>query len=419
MAELHQYRLLILFSYLIVQGFSYWLDFLNLRHMNKHKSEIPAGFEGLMDTDTIAKATSYTAKSTRLNLIESVFGSLLMLVFLYCGLLDSYSGWVDSLKLHFIAAGAVFFLLLQYAGTLISIPFGLYGTFVIEKKYGFNTMSSGLWISDLLKSLVLSTILTAAITAAGLWIIQTSPSFWWFYVWSFFLVFSLFMMYISPYVIEPLFNKLTPLEDASLTEHIRDVMSRADIRVERVLKIDASKRSRHTNAYFTGIGRVKRIVLFDTLLEKITEKEIIAVLSHEIGHWKKKHILKRIAAMEVIALVGLYVSFRVLQIDFLSDIFTPSSGSFYARVIILGFIGGIIAFPFTAVSSYISRRHEEEADRFASELTGDPESLASALVKLSKDNLSNLHPHPWYAAFHYSHPPAAKRIHNLREMKRA
>jgi STE24 endopeptidase len=416
MDSLQQYRIVILLCYLLVQGADYWLELLNLRHMKQHGRKIPVGFENHIDETTLGKAVAYTIDRTRSGMVESAAGSILMLIFLFGGLLGIYDTWVQSLHLPFIAAGILFFLVLHYVSTILSLPFSLYNTFRIENSYGFNTMSGKLWASDLLKSTLLSTLLLGAMAAAGLWIVQSSTEYWWLYTWGFFLVFSLFLMYISPYVIEPLFNKFTPLEGEALTDRIRETMAKAGIQVSSVLKIDSSKRSHHTNAYFTGIGKVKRIVMYDTLLAKMDEGEIVAILAHEIGHWKKRHVLKRIVAIEILALAGMYLAFRLLQSDLPAALFGLKEATFYAKAVILSFIAGIITFPFTALSNAVSRRHEQEADRFASELTGDPESLATSLMKLSRDNLSNLHPHPWYAAFNYSHPPVAERVKMLRSL---
>jgi STE24 endopeptidase len=195
-------------------------------------------------------------------------------------------------------------------------------------------------------------------------------------------------------------------------------MGKVGIKVRRVFRIDASKRTKHTNAYFTGIGKVKRIVLYDTLIEKMDRDEILSVLAHEAGHWKKKHLLKNIIVTEAIALIALYVSYHLLQSDILLDILSIEKSSFFAKVVILGFIGSIVSFPFSPLFNYFSRRHENEADRYSYELTENKESMISALVKLSKDNLSNLHPHPLYALFHYSHPPVLERIRRIRELGR-
>jgi STE24 endopeptidase len=318
----------------------------------------------------------------------------------------------------FIVSGLLFFLILSYANTVISIPFSLYSTFRIENKYGFNTMTPVLWLKDFFKSLILSTIITGILVSVGLWIVQSSPGAWWIWIWGFFLVFSLFMMYISPYVIEPLFNKFTPLEEQVLVEQIKHMLHKVSITVSRVFRMDASKRSRHTNAYFSGIGGVKRIILYDTLLEIMNHDEILAVLAHEAGHWKRRHILKMIIATEFLSFCLLYGVSRIFQTDLLTDLFHIQNGTFFAKIVIIGFLGGIVSLLFIPFSSSISRRFEREADRFAYSLSGNNESMISALIKLSKDNLSNLHPHPLYAAFYYSHPPMVQRIEHIRNLKR-
>ena len=411
---MQKYQLIILICYLLVEGFEYWLRFINLRYMKKHGTEVPAGFEGYIDESVLKKTQAYTLDMSRLSLAESVFSSAVMIVFLFGGLMNAYNSWIGSFKLSFVPQGAVFFLILTFLNTALSIPFSLYRTFRIENRYGFNTMTPALWLTDLVKSFFLSAVILGIALFAGLYIVRQSPGYWWLLVWGFFFILSIFLMYISPYVIEPLFNKFTPLEGGELETKIRDMMKKVGIRVSRVFKIDASKRSRHTNAYFTGIGRTKRIVLFDTLIDMMEQNEILAVLAHEAGHWKKKHVLKRIVAFECLSLVVAYIAFRILSTDILSNIFHIQGETFFAKLIILGFIFGIVSFPFTPVSSYISRRHEDEADRFASELSGHPESLATSLIKLTKDNLSNLHPHPFYAKFYFSHPPIVERIRRLR-----
>lgn len=401
--------------YLLVQAFEYWLKFLNLQYMKKYGTRVPEGFEGYIDEQALRKTYAYTIERSSLSFIELVFGNIAMIVFLFGGVLGIYNRWIGSLGLPFVVKGTVFFLVLAFVTTLLSVPFSLYSTFRIENKYGFNTMTWKLWVADLAKSLLLSAVILGIVSLGGFSIVQHSPGYWWLFAWGFFFVLSIFLMYISPYVIEPLFNKFTPLEGGELEEKIRELMNKVGIRVTRVFTIDASKRSRHTNAYFTGIGRVKRIVLFDTLMEMMSQSEIIAVLAHEAGHWKKKHVLKRIILFELMSLAGAYLSFLVLRSNILSDMFGIKGEAFFAELVVLGFIFGIAAFPFTPLMTLFSRRHEDEADRFAIELTGDPGSLATSLIKLSKDNLSNLHPHPLYAKFYYSHPPIVERIRKIRE----
>ena len=384
--------------------------------MKRFGLSIPPEFEGMIDEPLLKKVQEYETEKTRCSFVSSIFSNIVTIIFIFGGILDVYNSWVSSLNRPFVLSGILFFILLSYASSVISIPFSLFVTFKIENKFGFNVMTPKLWLTDFLKSIALSTVLTGIVLSIGLWLIQSSPDFWWIWVWGFFLIFSPFMMYISPYVIEPLFNKFTPIEEPDLEDRIKNLMQKADIRVSRVFRMDASKRSKHTNAYFSGIGKVKRIILYDTLLEKMNHDEILAVLAHEAGHWKKRHILKMIIAAEIVSFIGIYISFRILQTDFLADIFQIQKATFYAKLVLLGFIGGILSFPFTPLGSYVSRRFERQADKFAYELTENREAMASALIKLSKDNLSNLHPHPVYAAFYYSHPPVIERIRNIKGM---
>lgn len=409
--------LIVLTIFVAERCFHYFLDGVNLKHQKINGLNIPQGFEGVIDTDTLRKTTEYSIAKTRFGIFSGIFGDLTTGFFLFTGLLGMYSAWNTSLQLPFILSGLIFLLPLMYAENILNIPFDIYQNFKIEKKFGFNTMTPGLWFSDFIKSILIETILFGALLSAGLWIVLSSSSLWWLWLWLFFFTFSLFMLYISPYVIEPLFNKFTPLDDPELEEKIKLTLAKTGISVSRVFKMDASKRSKHTNAYFTGIGHVKRIVLFDTLLKQMNADEIVSVLAHEAGHWKKKHVLKTIIAYEVISLVVFFLAFQLIQKPFLSELFHINNDSFFAKVVILGFLGGLAGFFAAPLSAFLSRRNEREADRYAFDLIGTCEHLVSALIKLSKDNLSNLHPHPLYVAFHYSHPPVLDRIKTLRSFR--
>jgi len=411
---MNTFQLIILFGFLLVTAFGYGLKFLNLSHLKKYGDVVPEEFKDYIDADLLKKTRDYTVEHSKFGFVESIFGNILVLIFFFGGLLNIYNSWIVSFNMPFILSGIVFFLVLNYANTIISIPFDIYSTFRIENKYGFNKMTMKLWITDFIKSIILSTIFISIMTAGALYLVKASPDFWWLFVWLFFLLFSIFMMYISPYVIEPLFNKFTPLENEEIESSIRDIMKKVGIKISRVFKIDASKRSAHTNAYFTGIGKVKRIVLYDTLLQKMEKSEILSVLAHEAGHWKKKHVLKMIIVVEAMSLIGIYAAFMIIKSGILAEIFKIQNDTIFANLLMLGLIGGIISFPLTPVFSYLSRRHEREADRFASEMTENPEAMATSLIKLSKDNLSNLHPHPLYAGFYYSHPPVVQRIREIR-----
>lgn len=406
-------RFIVLMAYLCMQAAEFGLQFLNLGHLHRQGSAVPAEFRGHIDEPLLRKTQAYTAVRTGFSLVESCFGIFIVLIFFYGGIFDRYNSWVMSFDLAFPLQGALYFLLLSYAASLLSLPFGLYGTFRIENRFGFNTMTGRLWFADFLKSLMISTVLLGVLFTGGFWIVQASPEYWWLFVWAGFFLFSIFLMYISPYVIEPLFNKFSPLEDENLTGRIRDMLSAADIRVSRVFVMDSSKRSTHTNAYFTGIGRTKRIILYDTLLKKLDHDEILAVLAHEAGHWKKRHVLKMIALFETFSFAGAYLAFRLIESGAVSAVFPLAEPVFFSDCVVIGFVASFALFPLTPLMSGLSRRHERDADRFASALSGMPGKLASSLIKLSRDNLSNLRPHPLYAAVYYSHPPVLQRVRAL------
>ncbi|HZV80977.1 MAG TPA: M48 family metallopeptidase [Geobacteraceae bacterium] len=408
---------LLLFAlFALTTAFTYWLRHINLAHMKLHGTKIPHGFEKIVSEETLARTVDYTLESSRLGLWESLFDNLLLVLFLFAGLLQLYDAFTLGITASPLLQGVMFFIILSWAQTILEIPFSIYGTFVVEARHGFNTTTPGLWLSDLLKSQVIGSLITALVLGTVFSLMSWSSGHWWLWVWGFLALFSLFMMFLSPYVIEPLFNKFEPVTEEGLEDEIRTMMEKAGLKVGRVMQMDASKRSKHSNAYFTGIGKVKRIVLYDTLIRQMTHGEIVAVLAHEIGHWKKGHIWKRLLLAELLVLAGSWLAFRMLAWDGLPALLGYGHLSLAARLVILGFVASLVMFPLTPLSSWLSRRDEYEADRFASDLTGDPCSLATALVKLSAENLSNLHPHPLYARFYYSHPPVVERVASLLEM---
>jgi STE24 endopeptidase len=414
---MHPMKLALFGLFAAVTAFSYWLRYINLRFLKQHGSKVPEGFETVIDEEKLRTSTAYTCDSSRLGLWDSLFDNCLLILFLFGGVLAVYDRFIGGLSASFIVSAVMFFLLISLLQTLLGIPFDLYGTFVIEARYGFNTTTPKLWIVDQLKSLAIGAVLLAFLTGVAFWLIQWSPQHWWLWVWGFMAVFSLFMMFISPYVIEPLFNKYEPITEEGLEGDICRVMEKAGLKVGRVLQMDASRRSRHSNAYFTGIGKVKRIVLYDTLIRQMSHGEIVAVLAHEIGHWKKGHIWKRLLWAELLALAASWIGFKLLTWPGLPGLLgLPGDISFPARMVVFGFIASLALFPLTPFSAWRSRCHEREADSFAAELTGRPQDLASALVKMSAENLSNLFPHPLYAMFHYSHPPTVERVRQLRKL---
>jgi STE24 endopeptidase len=410
---MHVMKWLLLVLYLLTFACRLWLRHLNLKHLQQHGHKVPAGFAGVVDQKLLAKTTDYTLANSRVGLIESLFGGLLLLVFLFGGLLDWYDNLIMDMTASFIGQGVLFVLGLMLVQTVLDVPFSLYRTFVLEERFQFNTSTPRIWLADLLKSFGIGGLLLSLITAGALALVQVSPDGWWLWVWGFFALVTLLLMYLSPVLIEPLFFKFQPLQKDELAERVKAVMGEAGLQVDRVQQVDASRRSKHSNAYFTGIGRVKRIVLFDTLLEQMSDDEIIGVLAHEAGHWKLGHIWKRLLTMELVSLAVFWLAWQLLDWGGLAGWFGLDTLSFVAQLVLLGFLASLVSFPLTPLSTGLSRRHEWQADRFAVELTGDPVPLARALLKLCKENLSNLHPHPLYAWFYYSHPPVVARIARL------
>ncbi|MCL2761047.1 MAG: M48 family metallopeptidase [Desulfuromonadales bacterium] len=407
---------ILLTIFVLITAFTYWLRYINLAWLKKYGSVVPVGFEDALNPEILEKTSAYTFESSRVSLYSSLFDNFLTIIFLFTGLFPLYDRFIAGLTNSFIISGILFFIIIVMVQTLLELPFSLYSTFVVEAKYGFNTMTFRLWVVDFLKSQVINYILLGLIISVVFWLITWSPSKWWVLVWAFMALFGLFMMFISPYIIEPLFNKFEPVTEEGLSDKIRAMMEKAGLKLGKVVQMDASKRSKHSNAYFTGIGKVKRIVLYDTLIKQMTHEEIVAVLAHEIGHWKKKHILKRIIMVEIFMFLGAWIVFQAVQWNGLPALLGMVTASFPARLLIIGFVASLVMFPITPLSAWLSRRDEKEADQFAVDIVGSPDSLASALIKLSSENLSNLHPHPFYAKFYYSHPPVVQRVNRLKSM---
>ena len=394
--------------------FTYWLRYINLQHLKKQGATVPDGFSGAIDAAQLKKSSAYTCDSSRLGLWDSLFDNVILVVFLFGGGLVFYDHFIAGLGKGFILYALLFFLLLSWGSTVLGIPFDLYGTFRIEARYGFNTTTVRLWLSDFLKSQAIGTVLLVALLGVVFRLIEWSPLNWWLWVWAFMALFGLFMMFISPYLLEPLFNRFEPVTEEGLEDEIGALMAKAGLKAGRVMQMDASRRSKHSNAYFTGIGKVKRIVLFDTLISQMSHEEVCAILAHEIGHWKKGHIWKRLVWAQLMALAGSWITYTTLTWPGLPGVLElPADISLPARMVVFSFIASLLMFPVGPLSAWFSRRHEREADRYAVDLVGSGKPLASALIKLSAENLSNLHPHPWYAACHYSHPPVVERVREL------
>lgn len=388
------------------------LRWLNLQHLRRYGDVVPEGWEHVIDQDRLSRAASYTLATSRLGLLEGGLGQIATLVFAFV-LLPVYDRWVVSCSDHLVFQGLLFFGLLALVQAVAGMPFNAWRTFVLEERFGFNRTDWKLWLSDLAKGGLISAILLGLLLSGGLGLVMWSPHFWWVTVWLFLAFLSLLLMYISPVLIEPLFFKFSPLARPELEPRVRSLAEQAGIRVSKVQQVNASRRSGHSNAYFSGIGKVKRIVLFDTLLDQLDDDEIIAVLAHEIGHWKYGHLRKRLLIGQLSLLFGCLLAWWLLQQSFLPQMVGAESLSFSGRLVVAGLIGSLAGFLLTPWNSWRSRCHEWQADSYARNATGNPAALASALMSLAKENLSNLHPHPWYAKFYFSHPPVVERVARL------
>ena len=386
------------------------LSSLNIGHLRRHGREVPEVFQGAIDADTLARISRYTLDSSRFATLEDLIGDALTLIVLLGGLLPWLLGLLPAWPEHFIVAGLLFFGIPALASGLLGLPFDLYRTFVIERRHGFSTITLRLWLIDLVKGLAVSIVLLGLLLSGFLAILRFAPAAWWFWTWLLFGSFQLVMLWLYPVVIAPLFNKYEPIRDAGLRDAIVSLMAQVGLKTEGVYQVDAGKRSRHTNAYFTGLGKTKRIVLFDTLIASHTAEEIVGVLAHEIGHWRGRHILKQLIFMEAASFFALWLASQAVAWPLLYETFGFAKPIPFVGVLLFAVIAAPVTTLLTPVLSAVQRRYEREADAAVAGLTGTTAPLVGALKRLAKDNLANLHPHPLYARFYYSHPPLAERI---------
>lgn len=416
------FTLVFLICLMLSFGFAAWLSLRHLRHIGAHRSAVPAEFRDAITLEAHQKAADYTIARNRLGLLESGVDVLLLLALTLGGGLMLIAQIAASQLAHPYAVGLAIFAGLGVVSSLVSTPFDLYRTFVIENRFGFNKMTWQLYLLDMLKGLALSAAIGIPLLLIVFWLMEKMGSLWWLYVWLVWLAFSLAMLAIYPNFIAPLFNKFNPLPDASLKQRIEALLTRCGFASSGLYVMDGSKRSSHGNAYFTGFGKTKRIVFFDTLIERLTPTEIEAVLAHELGHFKRKHIVKRIAGQFALTFVVLALMGWVIDkpwfyqgLGFPLDGATPQ----VAVSLVLFFLAlPVFTFWLTPVGSLISRRHEFEADAYAAEQTG-AQDLVSALVKLYRDNASTLTPDPLHSAVYDSHPPASIRIAHLKSLQAA
>lgn len=398
---------LLIFNWLL----SLIVETLNVRNVS---TEIPDEFQGVYDKGKYAKSQRYLKDNTRFGQIQAGIMLPLTIAFILLGGFRWINDVAQSTSDHMILQGLVFGGILIVISQVVSLPFSIYSTFVIEEKYGFNKTTAKTFIMDILKGLMLTALLGAPIFALVLWIFDSVPMAW-LWAWVALSVIQLFILFIAPVVILPLFNKFTPLEEGDLRSSIENFAEKQSYTISGIFKIDGSKRSTKSNAYFTGFGKTKRIALFDTLIENHSVGELVGVLAHEIGHCKKGHVKKGIMISLASSLLMLFILSLFISKQGLYSAFGIDGTPLYAGLIFFGFLYAPISMILGIAGNILSRKHEFEADAFAAETTKKPDDMVDALKKLSVDNLSNLTPHPLKVFLEYSHPPVLERIKALRK----
>jgi STE24 endopeptidase len=408
----YQFTFLFLAALAVSTALRLWLDFRHLRHVVARREQVPADFFGRIELVDHRKAADYTAAKVRIGLIEIVIDTLVLLALTLGGalaLIDrSLDAWLGSGYLH----GLALFACVALIGFVIGLPASLFRTFRIEARFGFNKLTWPLWLADLAKGAALTVLIGGPLLLAILWLMDVMGRNWWLYVWLVWLGFNLLILFLYPTVIAPLFNKFTPLDDASLKARIEALLARCGFASSGLFVMDGSKRSGHGNAYFTGFGRAKRIVFFDTLLEKLAPEEIEAVLAHELGHFHHRHVIKRIVLSGALSLAFLWLLGQLIDQPWFFAGLGVASGNTAMGLLLFSMVLPVFLFPLAPLTSALSRQHEYEADAYAARQTAAADLIA-ALVKLYRDNAATLTPDPLHSLFHDSHPPASQRIARL------
>ena len=405
------FRLLFLCILTLTCGVRLWLKLRQWRHIAAHRSTVPAQFSEHISLASHQKAAAYGIDRSKVALVDiAVDTAWLLALTLGGGLLALHDFW--AARLDGVAYGLALMFSVMLLSGLVDLPFSLYKQFVIEARHGFNRMTVALFASDLLKQTLLGIVIGAPVLATVLWLMEAMGSWWWLHVWLFWSVFNLLMLFIFPTWIAPLFNKFTPLPEGEAKQRIEALLERCGFRSNGLFVMDGSKRSAHGNAYFTGFGNNKRIVFFDTLLERLSPSETEAVLAHELGHFRKRHVLQRMLLMFASSLLFLALLGQLIDAPwFYAGLGVPAQSTALALTLFF-LVVPVFLFPLTPLTSYWSRRHEFEADAYAAEHTAAGE-LVHALVKLYDDNAATLTPDPLHSLFYDSHPPAALRILRL------
>lgn len=396
-----------------------WLARRHLAHIAAHRAEVPPEFQGVIDLPAHHKAADYTSDKTRLAMQGAVFEAVLLFIFTLGGGIQWFANFWQATLSTPLTQGMAIIVSVLLLSALLEIPFSLYRIFVIEARYGFNKMTLALYLADAAKGLMLGAVLGLPLLSGVLWLMQRMGENWWLTVWGVWVTFNLLLLFIYPSFIAPLFNKFTPLQDETLKSHVGALLAKCGFTAQGLFVMDGSKRSAHGNAYFTGFGKTKRIVFFDTLLKQLTPAEIVAVLAHELGHFKRRHVLKRIIFTFALSLGFLWLLAQLMQAGWFYQglgVVMPATSLSTALALLLFFmVLPVFSFLLYPLASHYSRKHEFEADAYAAQ-QADGRDLANALVKMYQDNAATLTPDPLYSTFYDSHPPALVRIAHLKTL---
>ncbi len=406
------FTLLFLAALALTLAMRLWLAWRHVKHIRAHRERVPAEFAAQIGLEAHRKAADYTIAKTRLGIAHALLESALLLAFTLGGGLEALNTAVAGLPGGALWQGTALVLAVFLIIAAAELPLGFYHTFVIDERFGFNKTSLRLFLADLAKQAALGAALGIPLLLGVLWLMGRMGENWWLYVWLAWMAFNLLMLALYPTLIAPLFNKFVPLDDASLKERIEKLLAECRFQARGLFVMDGSRRTTHGNAYFTGFGKARRIVFFDTLLARLDHDEIVAVLAHELGHFRHRHIVKRIALIFFMSLAGLWLlGWLMEQAWFFAGLGVATPGTAMALVLFL-LVSPVFTFPLQPLASYHSRRHEFEADRYAAR-HADAAALTRALVKLYNDNAATLTPDPLHSVFYDSHPPAAIRIARL------
>jgi STE24 endopeptidase len=411
MIDFNLFLIIYLGLYVITSLADMVIDKINADYVEKSGDEVPKAFKGIIDEDELKRIHQYTVDRSTFSLMQE---GVLKIVFLFI-ILSGILPWlaVKLTDINYILAGLIFFGIPGLLTAITELPFDYYHSFVIEERYGFNTKTFKIWVSDMVKSFLLLIVLGVILLSSLFLLVRYAGDMWWVYACAFFLGFQLLMTVLYPTVIAPIFNKFTPIDDPELIFRIEDLAKREGLEIKGIYQMDATKRSRHTNAYFSGLGKTKRIVLFDSLIQSHDADEIMAVLAHEIGHLKKNHIKKQLALSTAVSVLLFYLASKMITWELMFEGFGFSIMPAYAGLFLVGIMWEPVSFFLGPAGMALSRRFEREADLYSLRIIRDSGPLVRALKKIAKDNLSNLQPHPLYAWLNYSHSPLLERIRTL------